>query len=265
MNREITHREHASSEDSFDRAVVQVLVENPHIHLKEIDVSGSNPLLVARSEPWDSTKPTVFISAGIHGDEPAGVHAAVQFLNHGLPEYADRFNFVVMPCLNPDGFDTQTHNLMPMNINISGNLGIGVDHPLIRALEKEIASVAPSTVLACDLHEDNDEQRSGCYMYELLSENTNRIAHRMLTVLSPEDVHTDPIVHPDGSEPNDNGVIGYEIESNAMDGTVGHYLKSQGATHATTIETPSTWSLEKRVQSHLDLIRQGLESASERL
>ena len=110
MNREITHREHASSEDSFDRAVVQVLVENPHIHLKEIDVSGSNPLLVARSEPWDSTKPTVFISAGIHGDEPAGVHAAVQFLNHGLPEYADRFNFVVMPCLNPDGFDTQTHN-----------------------------------------------------------------------------------------------------------------------------------------------------------
>ena len=44
----------------------------------------------------------VYISTGIHGDEPAGPLAALQLL--GDDQWPDDAEIVLLPCLNPVGF-----------------------------------------------------------------------------------------------------------------------------------------------------------------
>lgn len=48
--------------------------------------------------------PTVLLVGGIHGDEPAGVEAAVRWMETPQPEH-DRFNWLVIPCANPTGWE----------------------------------------------------------------------------------------------------------------------------------------------------------------
>ncbi len=47
----------------------------------------------------------VTISAGMHGDEPAGVEAALKFLEMHAENspLLSRFDFIVFPCDNPSG------------------------------------------------------------------------------------------------------------------------------------------------------------------
>ncbi|MEX2382599.1 MAG: arsenite methyltransferase [Opitutales bacterium] len=48
--------------------------------------------------------PTVLLVGGIHGDEPAGTEAAVQWMETPRPEH-DVFNWLVIPCANPYGWE----------------------------------------------------------------------------------------------------------------------------------------------------------------
>lgn len=55
-------------------------------------------------------KLSVIISAGIHGDEPAGVEAALQFaeLTADNPLLLEHFSFDIFPCDNPYGWERNT-------------------------------------------------------------------------------------------------------------------------------------------------------------
>src|SRR3989338_3435120 len=62
----------------------------------------------------------VALSAGIHGDEPAGVEALLRFLegtqgriNNGIRKWGMMYKFTVLPCTNPAGFERGTRE----NIN----------------------------------------------------------------------------------------------------------------------------------------------------
>src|SRR5712671_1843436 len=69
---------------------------------------ASWPIFCVRSARWEANRPTVLISGGVHGDEPAGVHAALAFLAGGQREFDDALQFVVLPCVIPSGFDAGT-------------------------------------------------------------------------------------------------------------------------------------------------------------
>lgn len=252
-----------SSKESFADVVIQGLSANTQITLETVcDVTEdtqSYPILLARSQPYDASKPTVFLSAGIHGDEPAGVHAVIRFLNNDLPRYADRFNVIALPCLNPSGFDTQVHN-NASGLNLNGNFGAGNKNTVIKLVEKIIESLGPSVLLSVDLHEDNSGDQDGCYAYEMIAPETNRIAHRVLEVLDPADICNKPIIY---EEANHNGVVEVIVDqSKEVLGSLDWYVKIQGAQHAITIETPIEWPLEKRIQAHLAMIHRGLEIVS---
>lgn len=105
----------------------------------------------------------VFLSGGIHGDEPAGVEALLQFLEQRRYEAWPEIAFTLIPCLNPWGYVRDTRE---------GPAG----HDLNRAFRR--ASPATSEVsaikrvlsrrqLTCsmDCHEDCDAE--GFYAYEL--------------------------------------------------------------------------------------------------
>lgn len=50
--------------------------------------------------------PWVVITGGVHGYETSGVMGALAFLVNHAESYQDRFNFVVLPCISPWGFET---------------------------------------------------------------------------------------------------------------------------------------------------------------
>ena len=251
----------AGLEYSFTNTVVNGLSANPHITDEKLcdatHGTQSYPILYVRSQDFYPSKPTVFLSAGMHGDEPAGVHAIIRFLNTDLHRYTDRFNFVALPCLNPSGFDTGIHNTAS-GLNLNDHFGKQSGDAVVRIIEAKLKSLAPSILLAFDLHEDNSGDQRGCYVYEKISKSTDRIAHRVLEILAPTDICKQPVIY---GETNVNGVIEENLDgSQAASGSLDWYLKANGAHHVMVVETPSVWPIEKRIQTHLAMIYRGLES-----
>ena len=72
------------------------------------------PLFAFKSKCWDSAKKTVLITGGVHGYETSGVQGAIRFLENLSQEelnpndnsFNDDFNFVVIPCVSPWGYET---------------------------------------------------------------------------------------------------------------------------------------------------------------
>src|ERR1700730_1806318 len=70
-------------------------------------VNAPRTLLVA--ETGDPNAPSVALSAGVHGDEPAGAWALLSIVRDGLLD--PRFSYRMWPCLNPSGYQAGTrHN-----------------------------------------------------------------------------------------------------------------------------------------------------------
>ncbi|HIF9512224.1 TPA: M14 family metallopeptidase [Photobacterium damselae] len=69
-------------------------------------IPGQYPLFVIRSRNFDSNKPTVLITGGVHGYETSGVHGALEFLATQAFNYEPHFNFIVIPCVSPWGYET---------------------------------------------------------------------------------------------------------------------------------------------------------------
>lgn len=261
MNGENKISEHTSPKQSFEGTVLYGLAANKQIILEKVcdvtDGTQSYPIICVRSQSYDISKPTVLLTAGIHGDEPAGVHAIIQFLNSDLSRYEDRFNILALPCINPSGFDTGMHNTAS-GLNINDHFGRQSGDTVVRAIETKLKSLRPPVFLSFDLHEDNSGDQLGCYAYQTISKGTDSIAHRVLEVLEPTDICQQPIIY---GEKNTSGVIDEVVDaSQEAHGSLHWFLKANGTQHAMTIETPNMWPLEKRVKAYLAMIHRGLES-----
>ncbi len=102
----------------------------------------------------------VCLSAGIHGDEPAGVEALLRFLETyrgGMP-----VSLTVFPCLNPTGYERGIReNAEGADLNRSFDFPEAP--PEVRILRKALER--KEFDLSLELHEDPDAQ--GFYLYEL--------------------------------------------------------------------------------------------------
>ncbi len=50
-------------------------------------------------------KPTIWLNAGVHGYEEGAVEGLMAFLEQDLQNYIGEFNFVVVPCVSPAGYE----------------------------------------------------------------------------------------------------------------------------------------------------------------
>ena len=64
------------------------------------------PVFSMNSKNFDSRKPTVLITGGVHGYETSGVHGALLFMEKYITKYENDFNFVCTPCISPWGYET---------------------------------------------------------------------------------------------------------------------------------------------------------------
>jgi succinylglutamate desuccinylase len=217
----------------------------------------------------------VLISGGIHGDECAGVYAALRVLESVQREFEHRFQFVIFPCVNPSGFD-RTTLLTASGVNLNRIFGTDSDQTEVRAIETWLRTHRPRFEMTFDLHEvrpdyvgegyaERDNPR-GAYLYELASDGSPRFGRAMIEGLPPQIAVCDwPTIYHDV---NDRGVVSYPQDARnvvyAKGRTFDSFLNSRYTGHSFTLETPTGWPLETRVDTHLSWIRTALRLSAAR-
>ena len=186
----------------------------------------------------------VLITGGMHGDEPAGVEAVLQFLERDNTPLLKNFSFLVIPCINPYGYVHNTRETLE-----------GVD--INRAFEAEdIAEVAivkkalgqTQFSLAIDFHEDYDA--TGFYLYEGKRDEKYigpelATAAKAIGSIDPEDPGEDA---PDLAE----GV--YKVATSWGTQGLTPYLLHFHSEHVIISETPTVWQLQQRASLHLTIL-----------
>ncbi len=201
----------------------------------------------------DPSRPAVYINGGTHGDEPAGLEGALTFLEAPPERWLDRFQFHVIPCLNPYGYVHNTRlNAREVDINWAF---LRKDVPEIHVIKRFIRGRKFAAIM--DLHEDWES--SGYYLYEQvrgLAPAGPTIARRVSRVCP---LNTQPTIEGEVAE---NGVIfpDLQVEKRRLGGGVPIVLFKQAYTdRLITSETPSALAMDVRVQAHLVALETMLE------
>lgn len=188
-------------------------------------------------------KPAVrmYISAGIHGDEPAGPLAVLELLreNH-WPENAEIF---LVPCLNPIGF-TVNRRENPQGIDLNR------DYRKARSAECR-AHIAwlehqPRFDVYLCLHEDWESH--GFYLYEQNPDNKPSCAEAIITaVKSVCPIDPSAIIE---DRPAQGGIIRPSVTPlERPDWPEAFYLITHKSRQGYTLEAPSDFPLANRVNA----------------
>ena len=108
----------------------------------------------------EGATPAIYVSTGIHGDEPGSVWGLLEWAEENIPLFAAH-PFLIFPCLNPYGL---VHNTRVDEEGRDLNRSFHLEgHPLISAWNAVMEHRRVDVFF--NLHEDYDAQ--GIYMYEL--------------------------------------------------------------------------------------------------
>ncbi len=189
----------------------------------------------------------IFISAGIHGDEPAGTEALITWAEKSTRLLRSR-PFFLVPCINPWGL---VNNCRTDSRRRDLNRSFQDDSiPEIAALKRAIGR--RRFALGLTLHEDYDAQ--GIYIYEL----QGAVPYWGEALLDSARPHIPPDPRPiiEGREAV-NGLVRRELDMSLFK-DIGLpeavYLHLQACPRVFTIETPSEYSLDRRVHAHIAVI-----------
>jgi hypothetical protein len=185
-------------------------------------------------------RPRIYLSAGVHGDEPAPPWTLLHLMQEGW--FDTRCAWYVCPLINPAGFRRATRE------NAAG-LDLNRDYKSPRSAEIQ-AHVSwlqrqPQFDVVFCLHEDWEAQ--GFYLYELNPENRPTLAHAMLAGARMHGpIETATTI--DGRESAEPGII-RPVSDPLLRETWPEaiYLREHHGTLHYTIESSSALPLEQRI------------------
>ena len=183
----------------------------------------------------------VYISAGIHGDEPASPLAALQLLREN--RWPENLALWLCPCLNPAGFKLNTR------ANAKGiDLNRGYLNPVAEEILAHIAWLErqPPFDLCLMLHEDWESK--GFYLYEQNPEGRPSFAEEMVRAVE----QVCPIDRSELIEgrPAKNGILRPNIQpKDRPDWPEAFYLITHKTRQSYTLEAPSDFPLPARVKA----------------
>jgi hypothetical protein len=206
----------------------------------------------AYHKPSRSGRKHVYISAGIHGDEPATPLAARKlFQEHRWP---DHLNLWIIPCLNPLGF---TLNCRENEAGIDLNRDyLARKSELTRAHTAWLDERPPFTLGLC-LHEDWES--AGFYVYELNPDLQPSLADAIIHAVQ-QVCPIDPASEIEGRQAR-NGVICANPDlTKRPDWPEAFYLIHHKTRLNYTLEAPSDFLLPTRIHALSAGVRAVLEN-----
>lgn len=213
----------------------------------------------------------VFISAGVHGEEPAGVYTLLKFLEHDVYDFLGDYCFLIFPCINPFGFE---HNYRFNSNGIDVNRQFKLDsisHEADKVMKVLSRFDRMKFVCTIDLHETDpnwtdegftaDANPKTFYLWETCADKSIRIGDKVISeVKKTAEVCDWPKIYGDT---NSGGVIWYPEgcgnQTYAQGTTLDAYLNRYYTPQSFTTETPCGWDMEKRVAVNIVAIRTILE------
>lgn len=208
-------------------------------HREQLTVRSGLDLLALHRPSNVSDPLRVYISAGIHGDEPAGPLAIKNLISTDV--FPAMFEVWVCPCLNPTGFQQNCRE------NCEGkDLNRQYLQPAAREIIAHVSWLQqqPSFDLCLCLHEDWESL--GFYLYELNPDNRPSMAQRVIDDVS----HVCPIDYSDviDGRPASGGVISPAFAPNLRpDWPEAFFLLMHKTRLCYTLEAPSDYPLMVRV------------------
>ncbi len=194
-----------------------------------------------------SVEEPLYISAGVHGDEPGGTEGLLAWAESEVKNLA-KWPLLLFPCLNPWGL---RNNVRTDASGVDLNRSFHLELPVVAAVKKVVGD--RPVRLSVHLHEDYDGE--GMYIYEL--SRREQWAEHLLAAARPW-VPTDPRKKIDISRAQ-NGVVRRRITRKRFE-KLGYpepiWLYFGHTDHSFTIETPSEVALERRVAAHVAALQE---------
>lgn len=232
------------------------LASQQHGWTSEVFYKGSEFELFAlhRNNRDGANRRRMYISTGIHGDEPAGPLAALKLLQEN--RWPANFELWLCPCLNPAGFTLNTRE------NAKGiDLNRGYLNPVAAEISAHIAWLErqPEFDLTMMLHEDWESQ--GFYLYEQNPDGRPSFAEKMIEAVEK----VCPIDRSEMIEgrPAEGGILRPIIDPcSRPDWPEAFYLITHKARQSYTIEAPSDFPMPARVNALVAAVNAVVEGLS---
>ncbi len=205
------------------------------------DIAG-HPL-VALTKRTAGPRPRIYLSAGIHGDEPAAPLALLTLLERGV--FDGRAVWFLCPLLNPVGFTRRTRE------NADG-LDLNRDYRALKSAEIQAHArwlrYQPNFDLALCLHEDWES--TGYYLYELNPGGRPSLAATMMSAVTKH-CPIEPATVIDGRPVAEPGIIrpsSDPLQRELWPESI--YLRAHHTQLGYTLETPSSFPIDQRIAAH---------------
>ena len=186
----------------------------------------------------------LYLSAGIHGDEPAAVWGLWSWVSQNIKRLRE-VSMLIAPCINPFGL-RRNERFGPGGVDLNRCFD-DESRGWVRQWRRAIGLARPELSLL--LHEDYDG--SGCYLYELVAPRSKRAMGRECLAAAALQLGVDTRSSIDGQRAKagyirrrpDLALPGGQPEALA--------LGSIGGGHSLTFETPSEACFDLRVAAHV--------------
>jgi hypothetical protein len=218
-------------------------------HGWHVEALGPDPSrqLYACSRTTGHPTRRLYVSTGIHGDEPAGPLAIRQLLAEN--RWPAEVSLCVLPCLNPTGFRlNRRENAAGLDLNRDyRHLQSDEVRAHVDWLERQ-----PAFDCAICVHEDWEAQ--GFYLYELNPDARPSAADAAIKVVAAScPIDPSPIIE---GRPADGGIIRPKLDpAQRPQWPEAFYLITRKTRQSYTLEAPSDYPLAVRVAALVGAIR----------
>jgi len=224
------------------------LARSAGLRLQRIAMAGADPIFCLKTPTLAATG-GLYVSAAIHGDEPASSEALITWAEKHARRLA-RWPLLLFPCLNPWGLRNNIRlDADGLDLNRAFHLE---DHPVISAVKR--AAAPHQFDLSVMLHEDYDGQ--GFYLYEIQRDRPYW-GEDIVTAASGH-IPVEPRTKVDAYKAR-SGVIRRRYDRarfERMGFPEAIWLHMEKARRALTVETPSEFAIEQRVKAHVAVLEE---------
>lgn len=208
--------------------------------------SGHEVFIV--TSPHEPVEDGIYLSAGIHGDEPASTEALFQWAQSRAADL-QHVPLMILPCLNPWGL--QNNSRVDQN---GHDLNRTFQHDNVPHIQALKALLKPYRFgLSITLHEDYDGQ--GLYIYEV-ERHSPFWGEDLLNMARPL-IPIEGRVMIDGRRTSKAGLVRRKLDIQKFPMIPeAIYLHLHHSQRTFTFETPSEFGLEQRVHVHAALVEE---------